>query len=410
MWWVKMGAGTRPGTGLMPFAHLMRLVCLGLIALSTALVLGFLHNQIQRGGFRWNQGDWLINLEEVHVRRGPLGSGLIALSDATGVPLLTLVGGLQGAVMVVFLLASVAALWRLLRDPAFALVVFSPAVPFVFWMANPHAIVRKEILVFAALAVLLLVPMHLATRWVLAGASLMLYLVALAGHEAMVLMLPAWAATLLVVMWPERRHGALWTILAIATVAAGSKVAYAMAYPGVADVTLVCDPLVARGLPDTLCDGAIRALASGPAEGTVTRFRDDLPAFLLGYGAAALPLLYLAVRHPLRWRLLAASVALLLPILPLFGIALDWGRWMLLHLTAFAFLLMAVHLVRPAAPLGGGVAQRGLAGLALVAVCAGNLFWAPHYVNAGLNGGAMVQLTENVPRRLGGIRRQLGLP
>ena len=395
---------TMPSPSL--FARFVRLVSLGVVWLSGAMVLGFLVNLLERGGFSWIQGDWLINIENIHVRRGPLGSLLIRISDATGVDLLLLLGAVQGGVMVLLLLACTAVLWRLLRDPTFALIVFSPAVFFVFWMANPRAIVRKEMLVFTALALLLLIPMRPALRWVLAGASLLLYLLAVSGHEAMTLMFPAWAAVLLVVMWPWRDRPLLWVMLGLGALAALAKGLYAIRFRGIDDVMPVCAPLLERGLGDSYCGGSIKWLIQGPVP-VLERFGEDVPVFLVGYVLASIPLFWLAIRHPWRGPLLLGFFGLLVPVLPLYPIAWDWGRWMLMHGSAFASLLMAAYLVHPRIAPRARLPARILSGLAIVGICAGNLFWAPQWVHVGLNGGVAEQFRENVPRHVNRILRSL---
>src|SRR5690606_27309956 len=56
---------------------------------------GWLLLDAARGGHAWKQGDWLINAEAVAVRRGLFGSGLLRLSDLTGIGPLAMTVALQ---------------------------------------------------------------------------------------------------------------------------------------------------------------------------------------------------------------------------------------------------------------------------------------------------------------------------
>ena len=63
-------------------------------------ILEGLYSDIASGGEGWRQGDWLINNEYQLVRRGIFGSLIFRVSDYLSISPLTLLGIIQGVVLV----------------------------------------------------------------------------------------------------------------------------------------------------------------------------------------------------------------------------------------------------------------------------------------------------------------------
>ncbi len=62
-----------------------------LAGVTSAYILLRLFYDIHSGGNSWKQGDWLINNYSLEIRRGPIGSFFILISDILGSSPLTVV-------------------------------------------------------------------------------------------------------------------------------------------------------------------------------------------------------------------------------------------------------------------------------------------------------------------------------
>lgn len=366
-----MDARQHIGTGPAAGRALWRAALAG-SGLCVALALSYLARDALAGGHHWNQADWLIHGLAGPVRRGPFGSLMLGLSDALGLSPVALVVALQAGLT---LLLAGLVWWAVLRlrAPLHAVLLLCPGMFFVFWGADTSTGMRKELIAWAAIALMLPLPAlrpgvwRLGLLWASAG----LFVLGCFGHEANVLLGPLWAA----VLWAlggAGRPAASLPPLALAAVGAGVALLYAWAHPSVPDAGALCAELLARGVPPGFCHGAIAWLARDMAENAAIVRAEAATAgrlgqFLLGYALALAPMIWLSLRHDRPGLLLAALALLALPLLPLYAVALDWGRWMALHLTGFGLLLLALSLggrVRPQP--GGTAAVAGFSALGLV--------------------------------------------
>ena len=124
--------------------------------LATSLLLANLLRDMLTGGNSWKQADWLVNSEEVFVRRGLFGSGLLRLSDLLAVKPLLLVGALQAILMLALIGATIVAARRSGLTDRVLLLLLSPGFFVLFWAADPQGSLRKEMIVYLALAALAL--------------------------------------------------------------------------------------------------------------------------------------------------------------------------------------------------------------------------------------------------------------
>ncbi|WP_099826716.1 hypothetical protein [Oceaniglobus indicus] len=377
------------------WAAAIRRGAMGLAALCGALVAWSLWRDLARGGDPWRQGDWLINGGAGAIRRGPFGSAMIALSDLVGASPVGVVVAVQFVLFAAALAILLAVFARLLARPVWALLLTSPAFFVLFWAARPEAGMRKELLAFAAMALMFAVPARPGGgRLLLCLTSAVLFVVACVAHEAMAFLAPAYGVLFIVLVRPDRRAAAFRVGALVFVGAIAAAFWFAWTHSGTADAGAICAPLLARGADGGLCIGAIEWMAYDLGFG-----RDLLgdllnkrsgAAFLLAYGLAGVPLLYLIALHD-RWAvMLGLTVVLLVPLLPLYAVAVDWGRWMSLHVTAVGMILMALA-------LRGDVVQVRAPRMWLVAaICLANLFWVPDHVIGLVPGGLMRELAIQV--------------
>jgi hypothetical protein len=295
-------------------------------------------------GSEWRQGEWLINVESMPIRRGLMGSLLIRVSDATGIDLLTLTFALP--MMLLALILASLVVFAAADGPGdrLFLVMMSPGFV-LFWGADPESILRKEVLIYAAFLPLILLAGRGPTRGrALLAVSVGLFALAAAGHEMSAFFVPALVVAILACRPLDAASGlaiAAFLVLGVLTFA------YALHYPKVPDIALVCDPLIARGISSTLCDGAIgwvaRDIGFAHERLMVQLTNDRSWTVLLSYAAALLP--FVAVLHgrPDAGRGLRAILLAGLPFLVLWFVALDWGRWVNAHVAVMVFLVLILR-------------------------------------------------------------------
>ncbi len=308
----------------------------------------------------WIDGEWLINYSGGLVRRGLVGAVLLGAARTLHLPLMGLTLAVQVAAYALFfwcvwlLTAGVRWSWPLV------LALLSPAT-IAFSVLDPPSAVRKEVLLFVAVALLGLTLVR-GRRAVLASALLTVAAPVLVfSHEALVVFFPYLFAPFFVLLpWRQALR-----LVMLPAVLAGVALVLVAGHPGdLAQAETVCQTVSAAvgqpallDQPNGICGGAIAYLGRSPAEArNDTRAaerayhyteRYPIPALL-----ALLPLAWLlrdglrsGRRQGTRW-IVAAGLLAGLASIALFLVARDWGRWINIHVTCL--LLLALLVERPA--------------------------------------------------------------
>jgi hypothetical protein len=310
----------------------------------------------------WCLGDWLINYHAGFVRRGLTGE--IALRVGHGVHLSPLI------VVLLMQLACYAAMLfavhrlvsgtRLQLWTAAALV--SPAT-LGFHVLEPTGGFRKEIILLGGLGLLMLLVLRWPKRSALTIAYLSLLVVTcVLSHESLILFGAYVVAALAIGLDSISRAIKLSLLPAALAVAAVVVVSH---HPG--NEQMARNICWALGYPATgplppLCGGAIaylsRNLSFGRSELIVyfntCHYGRSYPILAL---LALLPVFmayktlwrYVAVRRSLAI-LTAASLISFAASSPLFFYALDWGRWIYIHVFCIFLLLLLIEYRRQKNP------------------------------------------------------------
>lgn len=341
----------------------------------------------------WTPGDWLVNYQGGFVRRGLPGEAI--LDVAHGLHLSpVLLGSLVPLIFYILLYLTV---WQLYRRSSGNLWTFaalvSPAT-LAFPILDPTGAFRKELILLLALAVLLL--------WLARGPvrdlPLIVYLtvvgaVAILSHEGLLPYLIYLLGALLVGLRDLRRVAKIAIVPLLVT---GVTLVAVFHHRGnLQDELTICRSLGAA--PPQVCSGSIAYLANGTDVARSDVLRNMHAYHYLFYYPlltllALLPLGALAYRLSRDRRMLpdlrviaATAVLAFLASLPLFVYAMDWGRWIYIHIMS-VFLLLLFTDVRECAIAPVGIAMRmretayprwALVALLLYATC-----WnIPHYGN-----------------------------
>lgn len=273
-------------------------------------------------------GDWTISYAGGFVRRGLFGEMLGGLGLGAWETLIVL-WAVQSALYAVMFCVAIIWAVRLPDVLRWVPLLLSPAF-ILFALHDFGGSHRKEILIFAALFVLAEAVRTGRYVRVALVATGILVAIAVFSHEAnALLVLPL----ILLARWAvdagsvERRFATIASV-AIASLAALGLIVSVM-FPGTVEQQIaICRDLIARGHSRSLCGGSLSYIGNDAA-GEVSRVLDNL----LGLSVVALPAMFASI--PLlgvewfRTNLRTAGLVTL-PILPLFVVAIDWGRWIML--------------------------------------------------------------------------------
>ncbi|RLK07333.1 hypothetical protein [Ruegeria conchae] len=316
----------------------------------TLYVVVLAYQDFLLGGNSWKQGDWLINSVDTTVRRGIMGSLLLRVSQTLSIDVVLLVVLLQ----ISLLLAAMGLLTQSIRrsdTPATIwLLILSPGFFISFWSLDDQGGLRKELITFLAFTLLLYATSRLTPSRILIYVSAFVFGFAVLSHEGNLFFAPFFAFSYYLLFAKSaisrRELAALLIILAGSCVA---TVVIAFSFDTVTDYMTVCRPVLAAGVDAEICSGAIKALEIPLKEyltATFWMFFSPLVlSFALLYAITAIPIIVIG-RHFIDGRMfIKAYVASAFLFLPLYLVAVDWGRWVSFHTTAVIFtLLIAVSL------------------------------------------------------------------
>jgi hypothetical protein len=320
------------------------------VALDLYLVISFLYVtarvwlDYQNGGNDFKQGDWLINNAGGIVRRGHFGSLLLFVSDLLHITPLWLVCVIQTALLgvVYCLLRYVLAHPRL--PSTFRLLYLSPALFPVFWVAQSGGSVRKEMIAFVGILAVALGG--LSRRPVLHWCGVTGFCLSVFAHEAMTVFVPTIIVTILLFGGGNWRNlHVVGSIVVIVTFTV-AWLTFLSGYTRISSVQPMCDALVQRGLTETICTGAIQWVRVESTDAMRAVFLQltggGAASFLLSYVCSVGPFLYLGWLAQRTAPVAIILVAFLTPLLPLYCVALDWGRWISLHLFSTTVVMVSI--------------------------------------------------------------------
>lgn len=320
--------------GTMVDRWLRMVIGLALFAIAVVLPTSRYAHVIAAGGADHQTAEWLISYADGFVRRGLFGELFLRLTPggSAGLTVLMLIQVGLWAVVVVYLL--VFAIRQRFSWASLVLALGPAALAFAAW--DPSGAFRKELLAYLALVLLGIGrgrPQG-RTPWQAAGA--LVFVFAVFSWEASALFLPAVLWMLLGDDGDGKATIPEWSIATGVTVLAGVGVVLSMINHGDAETAkALCTAITREGYSPQLCTGAIRWMGLGSNEAYAAVLK-DLPR---GLFFAPLAVLGLWPVLSSRWvkRNLGWGLGMVAAILPLFVIAIDYGRW--IHMAVMAIVL-----------------------------------------------------------------------
>lgn len=327
------------GGGLAAFLFLLLLP----LPIWTRLLFDYLHH-----GDGWRQGDWLINFGAGIVRRGVIGEGMILLSDLSGVALLAVMILTQAALFALLLIVFLL-IWK--QSHARGLVVLLAASPMFclfLWAGDVQGIMRKELLGYLALGFLVLSSAMPRLFGLCIALFLLFFALGNAGNLLHLLLTPAVLIGIYLLHFEGllSRRGAYLLgggVVAIALSCFG----FALIFKTVPEYLSMCQPLMERGFDAGFCEHAIRWLVPAEVDHSdevhVRMTAEGIQNFAIVSLIGVIPLL-LACMAFREWRFpLLVIASSFIPMLPLYVIATDWGRWFSISYMAAALILLLAH-------------------------------------------------------------------
>ena len=341
-------------------------------------------------------GDWLVSYDTGFVRRGLPGTAILLLTTVLNVSPEQVVFWLQVVLYTLFVCLLIVLARGMRLNIWFLAFLFSP-LGLLFPIYDPAVAGRKDVLFFAVFAFYAWWMPRQRTGWTHAlaftiGAATTL------THELFFFFTPYFF--LMRAVRPDEALTARRLTPELALFG-GSLSALLVATTLGADLhgEAQCAGLLARGFNEQLCDGILRYPVTDARTGAqfVANAIENLGylrMYPLALALAALPLLPLfrTLGVTQRRRLLAGMTVAFVFTLPMFAVALDWGRLINIHVMAVAVVIVAFVLEDRSVPgsiLGVGP-WRPVA--ALLAVGLYLSAWSirhccEHALGAGLFGG-----------------------
>lgn len=332
----------------------------------------------------WVVADWLINFGGGFVRRGVVGELILGLSSVTGIGANTIVMVLQSALYAGFCVAFI----RLLRDRRidfwFFFLCLSPLFV-LFNVLDVLSIGRKELLlyvVFSGWIFTLRREDEVGQKQTLFFTLLLLCLAV--AHEMVVFYSPWFVFAAFLRYGNFRKALDLCKIIPVVAVAALLILSLGS---GAINQGAICQRILESGADPAICSGILAwpVQSVGDALWVTAQFSTEVTPWALGFTALSFfvpaMLFLLANARGLAARSAVLLILMLLFSLPLFLLAVDWGRWIHIHMTlaVLSFVLLLNRDSQPAdaseTPPADTAASWSLYAVSGLVLLATNLFW-----------------------------------
>ncbi|MEM9433519.1 MAG: hypothetical protein AAGA12_06310 [Pseudomonadota bacterium] len=311
-------------------------------------VLARLWWDLRGGGDPWRQGDWLVNFGSGPIRRGWFGESIIWMSDALSVPLLHVTIALQMGLLGL-LIALIACIWWFHDNQRLVFFLLASPAFFMFqWAGDMQTIMRKEILGYLAISFLLFAAIAPRGHFLAAFMGLVFFTLGCIGNTLHSLKILPFLIGIYFLFLQGRLSRAQGLVLAgIAAFMSVFWMGYSLQFNEVAELSGMCAKLVSRGMESSICDGAIRWLVTDEVnhgqQVAALINRESVMRYSMVSALAAVPAI--AAYWMFREKLIVTTliVVAVVPIIPLYVVTTDWGRWLSIIYTSLIFLILQAH-------------------------------------------------------------------
>lgn len=291
----------------------------------------------------WSIGDWLINYEAGFIRRGFFGQCVFNISSYTGINAGLIVLISQLLFYLLFFIFSYLLLINQKTLFPFSFLILSPFI-FLFQIYDHYGGYRKEIIYFAILSFLVWASRFIEFKKFAKAffVILLIFPLIVLTHEMLIVFLPY-----VLIVYISKVKIDWKTVSMIFPVVLLSFIAFAFCvlYRGNQEqVSGIYSSL--RSVNYTVGDGAISSLALTAKQAfksvadLVMNQHYYLYTLSLGFSSIAfLPVFYIYGRDPISRSCMLLVAISLFGTIPLCAVALDWGRFIYIHLVSIFLIL-----------------------------------------------------------------------
>jgi hypothetical protein len=290
----------------------------------------------------WSIGDWVINYDTGPTRRGLAGEIIFFIARVFHLKINWIIFSIQGFALIGFIVLFLNVLRKKQLSFWYVIGYFSPAFFLLFTYYDSMAIGRKEILLYLTFMVWVVLCLRdqISTLKII-GFSLLQFLLAL-SHEAFFFYSLYFCAA---VWLSTDKYKKLVLAIPLSSFIA---VALTFLFFKTVDPTFSCNTLLALGAFPEVCAGV---LSAGPQDALLLAkqyFQNFNLLSLLNIGAVCIIILLpayliLSISSFKKYNL-PSQISLLFGLIffsfPLFIFAIDWGRWISMHLTLTLVMLL----------------------------------------------------------------------
>lgn len=321
-----------------------------LYILSLIYILEHLYREILAGGAPYHQGDWLINNTLATVRRGIGGLILLKVSNIFSLNPLYLLGSIQAIIYISLFLSFLYVAFKLKNNDSVFFLLISPFF-ILFWIPDIEGACRKEIIAyFAFVPYFFVVDKAIKYKYYTVAISSIIYTIGTLTHEALIFFMPFYMLIVLIISgvdynqcdYKDMIKNMLNNRLCVfAFIAYLIPTVFCMIYVFLiidkVSPSIICTPILS--IPDinpNICNGAVTYVDKGIEHGfnmvsSIFFKKSSLQSIILTTYFSFF-IFYLTFNDILNIpRLYIFS---LLTFIPLFIVAVDWGRFYNYH--AFA--------------------------------------------------------------------------
>ncbi len=285
----------------------------------------------------WLTGDWLINYSNGFIRRGLLGELADYLHRNLAISHVSTIFFIK---LFLYAIYCVAFLWLCIRKKIglFEIMLILSAWAFVFDLNYPTASGRKELILFAVFTLYALIKTFshkqesasvFFKQWDFWYLLILLPLILLI-HEGLFFFYQYFL--LFALMGKEDIRNAVIKFLIPYSISLAILILMSVGYLGDSnDANVICQTLLNANLNESICNGAIMALGGFEYEIHTAYFIAYSIIFTLTFSALML-YAYKAFDRGEFNRCAVVILVFMLPTIPLYVFASDWGRW--IHITA----------------------------------------------------------------------------
>ncbi|PUE29140.1 hypothetical protein B9Z39_03445 [Limnohabitans sp. JirII-29] len=295
--------------------------------------------QIFAGGHSWKTGDWLINYSDGFIRRGLSGSISITISQILSVNVKWVIFSIQAAIFISFIVLTLREFYQFKESPKSVFLLLSPAFAFMFWVNDPAVAFRKEITIYLALIFILKAFQRSEINFSWYWASLAIFAFSGLSHEITVFFLPFFVFPIFnhftqknLGLKPIVKYAAPFIALSI------SILLTSYLYKGSQQsMDVICASLAPYDLKSDICEGAISWLKYDAKFGVESVIKLGSDVWGNYFFLAVLSMLPILLHRSDNF-FQSMIVAGFLSMLPLFIVAVDYGRFISMIYTAIVLV------------------------------------------------------------------------